>query len=304
MLRIQARKHDQRAPAAGTAEDRALWTDDDVARWSAIPRKPGRRVGLWWEAVVVLLLLGFLIKAFATNQTIEWSMVGHYLFLNQVTSGVRVTLLLTLICLGAGLVLGLVIASMRLSRNPVLSTLSQGYIWIFRSTPPLVQILFWYNLGAAWPRLMLRIPLIHLTLFNVRTDSIMKAFTAAVIAISLSEGAYMSEIIRGGILSVHHGQREAALAVGMTNAQAMRQVILPQAVRVIIPALGNQFIHLVKTTTLVAFIALSDLLFSVQQIFDQNFQVIPLLTVATIWYLAIIGVATIAQMALERWLAN
>jgi polar amino acid transport system permease protein len=288
----------------GETGEGAQWTDDEIARWSALPRKSGRHVGLWSEAIVVLLLLGLLIKAFATNQTIEWSMVGHYLFLNQVTSGVRVTLLLTLICLGLGLVLGLVIASLRLSGNPVLSTLSQGYIWLFRSTPPLVQILFWYNLGAAWPRLMLRIPLIHLTLFNVKTDDIMHAFTAAVIAISLSEGAYMSEIIRGGILSVHHGQREAALAVGMTNAQAMRRVVLPQAVRAIVPALGNQFIHLVKTTTLVAFIALSDLLFSVQQIFDQNFQVIPLLTVATIWYLAIIGLATVVQAGLERWLTK
>ena len=198
-----------------------------------------------------------------------------------------------------GIVLGVILALMRLSRNPVLSTVSWVYIWFFRGTPLLVQILIFFNIAALYPTIGLGIPLgpsfIHLNGTNLVTP-----FFAGMLALGLNEGAYMSEIVRAGIISVDEGQFDAAKAVGMTQGQTMRRVVLPQAMRVIIPPTGNETISMLKNSSLVYVIAVKELLYTVTLIYSVNYKVIPLLIVASIWYLAATTVMSIGQYYLER----
>jgi len=188
---------------------------------------------------------------------------------------------------------------MRLSPNPLVSTASWIYIWLFRGTPVLVQILLWYNVAALYPRLSLGVPFgpqfIHLNAATYITP-----FVAGMLALGLNEGAYMAEIVRAGIISVEEGQTEAAQSLGMTRLQTMRRIVLPQAMRVIVPPTGNETISMLKTTSLVSVIATTDLLYSVQLIYSVNYRTIPLLLVASIWYVIVTTVLSIGQFYLER----
>lgn len=252
------------------------------------------------NAVTVLLsfLILLILYLCAVNPNFGWSVVGQYLFDPSVMHGIGVTLSLTVVSMLLGIVLGLICAVGKLSKLRFFMGLSNLYLWFFRSTPLLVQILFWYNLSALFP--VLGIP----GLFAVDTNNVITPLTAAVVGLSLNEGAYMAEIIRAGLMSVDPAQRETAEAFGMNKSQILFRVLLPQAMRAIVPPTGNQVISMIKATAMVSIIAMDDLLYSVQAIYNQNFQIIPLLIVAVLWYLVITSVLTFIQSRIERKFAK
>jgi len=238
-------------------------------------------------------------RSVATNPRFEWGLVGHYLFDSRILHGLGVTLELTVISMAIGIALGVILAVMRLSPNSLVSNSSWFYIWLFRGTPVLVQILFWSFISALYPTIALGIPFgpqfVHLN-----ANSFITPFVAAILALGLNEGAYMAEIVRAGILSVDEGQSEAAHALGMTRMQTMRRIVLPQAMRVIIPPTGNETISMLKTSSLVSVIAYPELLYSAQLIYAVNYRQIPLLLTASIWYLAVTSVLSVGQYYVER----
>ncbi|MFF6636232.1 amino acid ABC transporter permease [Streptomyces althioticus] len=202
-----------------------------------------------------------------------------------------------------GFLIGTVLAVMRLSGNPVLRTLSWGYVWIFRSTPLLVQLLFWFNIGALYPTLGLGIPF-GPQFVTVQTVNLLGPTLTAVIGLTLHESAYAAEVVRGGILSVDSGQTEAAQALGLSRRRTLRRIVVPQAMRSIVPTAGNMLIGTLKGTSIVSVLAVHDLLYSVQLIYNQTYQIIPLLMVATLWYIAVTTALSIAQFYVERYYAR
>jgi polar amino acid transport system permease protein len=249
-------------------------------------------------AIVAIILLG-LARSVATNPRFEWGVVGDYLFDGRVLHGLVLTLELTVLAMVIGIALGVVLALMRLSPNALLSTSSWVYIWFFRGTPLLVQILFLNFIGALYPTIDLGIPF-GPSFVHLNANSLITPFAAGLLALALNEGAYMSEIVRAGIISVEEGQTDAAKALGMTRLQTMRRVVLPQAMRVIIPPTGNETISMLKNSSLVSVIAVAELLYAVQLIYAVNYKTIPLLIVASIWYLVATTVLSIGQYYLER----
>jgi polar amino acid transport system permease protein len=256
---------------------------------------PRRHPWRWVSAAVVLLLGLVLLDSVIHNERFGWDTVGLYLRDVSIGRGLALTLGLTAICMLVGVVFGVVLAVMRLSANPVVSGASFLYVSFFRGTPVLVQLLFWYNLAALYPVVTLGLPGVHLD-----ANALITPLTAAILGLGLNEAAYMAEIVRAGILSVDHGQQEAASALGLTRLETMRRVTLPQAMRVIVPPTGNETIGMLKTTSLVSVLAVPDLLYSAQIIYSRNFQTIPLLIVASIWYLAVTTLLGIGQFYLER----
>jgi polar amino acid transport system permease protein len=225
--------------------------------------------------------------------------VGHYLFDERVLEGVRVTIELTVIAMAIGIALGVLLAVMRLSTNPLVSGGSWFYIWFFRGTPILVQLLFWYNIAALYPKIALGIPF-GPALVHPDANTLITPFTAAILGLGLNEGAYMAEIVRAGMISVPEGQIDAAQSLGMTRLQTMRRIVLPQAMRVIIPPTGNETISMLKTSSLASVIVVGELLFAVQNIYSANFKTIPLLIVASVWYIVLTSVLYVGQYYLER----
>jgi polar amino acid transport system permease protein len=281
---------------AGTDEAPVVGAGTSPAQITAVPvRHPGR-----WAAVAVLAVLAAMaVHALLTNPRFGWPVVAQYLFSEPILAGLRNTIILTVLSMLIGIVGGVALAVMRLSPNPVLSSVAASYIWLFRGTPLIAQLLFWNFLGALYPRLSLGVPF-GPEFVSFETKTLISVFVAALLGLGLNEAAYMAEIVRAGIQSVDAGQTEAAGALGMSRAQALRRVILPQAMRVIIPPTGNETISMLKTTSLVVVIAYSELLTSAQRIYSANFQVIPLLIVAAAWYLAITSLLTVGQGFLER----
>ncbi|GAA3228047.1 amino acid ABC transporter permease [Nonomuraea helvata] len=250
-------------------------------------------------AAVLGFLAIFLLQGWVANPRMQWEVVGEYLFSPAVLSGLGTTLLLTLLAMVVGIAGGAVLAVLRMSPNPLLSALSAFYIWIFRGTPLLVQLLFWYFLSAVVPKIGLGVPW-GPTFFEFDTNQIITQLAAAVLGLGLHEAAYMAEIVRAGISSVDPGQTEASQALGLTRFQTLRKIILPQAMRVIIPPTGNQAVSMLKTTSLVFAIAVPELLTSIQGIYSRNFQQVPLLTVACFWYLVATTVLNAGQHYIER----
>ena len=270
------------------------------ARPDAMKAIPVRHWGRWLAAAIIAFLVAGLIFSLARNPNVGWSVIGQYLFKGVVLRGVLVTIELTVLAMIVGVIGGTLIAIMRLSENPILSAVSQGYIWFFRGTPVLVQLLFWYFLGALYPRLFLALPFTHFAIGSVSTNSVIGAFTAAILGLGLNEIAYASELVRAGIISVDRGQIEAAQSLGMSSPMTMRRIILPQAMRIILPPMGNEPISMLKTTALIVVISGTDLLSVVTRIYAQNFLEIPLLIVASLWYLFLTTVFSIGQYYLER----
>jgi polar amino acid transport system permease protein len=229
----------------------------------------------------------------------EWGIVGQYLFSDRVLRALLVTLELTALAMAIGIVLGVVLAIMRLSPNPILTTVSWLYIWFFRGTPVLVQLLFWYNIAYSFPQVTLGIPF-GPSFVTLDMNTILTPFLVAVVGLGLNEGAYMAEIVRAGIISVDQGQVEAAQSIGMRRLQTLRLVVLPQAMRLIIPPTGNEVISMLKTSSLAYVITLTELLGSVVLIYSANYETIPLLIVASLWYLAVTSVLTVGQYFIER----
>lgn len=272
------------------------WTSEELA-WRAIDVAEARRrqhpVRLVLTVVIAILFIAS-VYACAVNPNFGWGTVWEYLFDKSVLTGIEMTLSLTVVSMILGTILGLICAMLKMSGMRFFAGLADLYLWFFRSTPLLVQLLFWYNLAALFPNL--GIP----GVFMVPTNDVITPLTAAIVGLSLNEGAYMGEIIRAGLQSVDPAQRETAEAFGMSKSQILFRVMLPQAMRAIIPPTGNQVISMVKATAMVSVIAMDDLLYSVQTIYNENFQIIPLLMVAVIWYLVITSVLTVVQSRIER----
>lgn len=258
---------------------------------------PKGRVAAW---VVTLAIAVYFAWSVANNENFGWHVVGQYFFDPVVISGLYVSLGLTVVAMAFGIVLGLLLAVARMSKDTLASSLASLFIWFFRGTPLLVQLIFWYNLSTLFPTLSIGIPF-GPTFVSLDTNSVISPMTAAIAGLALNEAAYMAEIIRGGLLSVDRGQFETAEAFGMTRSRALRRIIIPQAMRSIVPPTGNQLISMIKATSLVSVIAMADLLYSVQSIYNRTFEVVPMLLVAVIWYLLITSVLNIGQSYVERY---
>ncbi|MGW2208648.1 amino acid ABC transporter permease [Streptomyces sp. NPDC001781] len=261
---------------------------------------PRRRPGRWAAAAVALLALAMVLNSVVRNDAFQWHVVGQYFTTAAVLDGLLLTLWLTAAVMVLAFLLGTGIAVLRLSTNPVLRTLSWGYVWIFRSTPLLVQLLFWFNIGALYPTLGLGVPF-GPELVTVRTVNLLGPTLTALIGLTLHETAYAAEVIRGGILSVDSGQTEAAQALGLGRWRTLRRIVVPQAMRSIVPTAGNMLIGTLKGTSIVSVLAVHDLLFSVQLVYNRTYQVIPLLLVATLWYIAVTSVLGVGQYHVERY---
>ena len=279
-------------------------SDPHAPRPDDIKAVPVRHPGRWVAAAIVLILAVAIANSIATNKRFGWSVVGHYLFDGRITSGVLVTIELTVAAQALGIALGVLVAEMRLSPNPLIAAGSWLYVWFFRGTPVIVQLLFWYvGISALYPTVNLGIPF-GPQFIHIDSNSVITGFLAIVLALGLNEGAYMSEIVRAGIISVDEGQNEAALSLGMTRLQTMRRIVLRQAMRVIIPPTGNETISMLKTTSLAFVAAGTELLSAATNIYNVNYQVIPLLIVASLWYLALTSVLYVGQYYLERYFAR
>jgi len=275
-------------------------TSQTGRRPEAIKAIPVRHRWRWVTAVAALLVAFGAIYILATAPNMHWQFVWRFVFNDLVLDGVRLTLVLTIVAMVIGIVLGIILAVMRLSPNPVMASLSWLYIWFFRGTPLLVQIFFWFNLGIVLP--YIGIPLIPG--FSVPTNDLIAPITAAILGLGFNEAAYMAEIVRAGIISIEHGQTEAAQALGMRRLQIMQRIVLPQAMRVIIPPTGNETISMLKTTSLAFVASVEELFTRAHEIASVNFLVIELLFVASAWYLFMTSILTVGQYYLERYFAR
>jgi amine acid ABC transporter, permease protein, 3-TM region, His/Glu/Gln/Arg/opine family len=268
-----------------------------------LPVVPVRHPGRWVGVGVIAVLLAMLVHSLVVNPNWQWAYVQGYFAYPAIFGGILVTLELTVLAMVLGIVGGVVLAVMRLSPNPIVASAAWVYTWFFRGTPVLVQLLFWGFIARLYPELSLGIPF-GPRFVTVDSNTLISTFTAAVLGLGLNEAAYMSEIVRAGILSVDHGQGEAAAALGMRRLQTMRRIVLPQAMRVIVPPTGNETISMLKTTSLVVVLALGDLLGVAALIYGGNFKQIPLLVVASLWYLIMTSVLSVIQYYVERRFAR
>jgi polar amino acid transport system permease protein len=272
----------------------------DESRSAEIKAIPVRHPGRWVATAIVLFLAVAIGNSMASNSRFEWDIVGHYFTSSRILHGLVLTIELTVTAMAIGIALGILLAVMRLSPNPLVSGASWLYIWVFRGTPVLVQILLWYNIAALYPRFGLGIPF-GPTFAHVNASSVITPFVAGMLALGLNEGAYMAEIVRAGIISVPEGQTQAAQSLGMTRLVTLRRIVLPQAMRVIVPPTGNETISMLKTTSLVSVIAVTELTYSAQLIYSVNYRTIQLLIVASIWYLIVTTLLTMGQFYIERY---
>ena len=248
----------------------------------------------WLSAALIVLVLAAIVRAFANGQ-IEWSYVSRFLTVKVILEGIVNTMVMAVLAMMLGIFLGIVVAIMRLSPNPVLKTVAAGYTWLFRGTPLILQLLLWFNLALVFPTI--GIP----GLWSARAVDVMTPFLAALLGLGINQGAYTSEVMRAGMLSVDIGQYEAAQAIGMGRLRALRRIVLPQAMRSIVPPAGNMLLGTLKGTCIVSVIvAVQDLLYSVQLVYHRTYQVIPLLMVATVWYTVVTSVRGIGQHYVEK----
>ncbi len=281
------------------ARDKADVQQRDVAFARSAPT-----YGRWISWIVVLVIAANFLWLVATNPNFEWKVVLQWFTEGSVMKGLQVTLGLTVVSMILGTLLGLVLGVWRLSDNKLLSGISSLYIWFFRGTPLLVQLIFWYNLSTLFPSISIIVPWTDITFAHWNTNDLITPLTAAIAGLALNEAAYMAEIIRAGLLSVDNGQVETTQAFGMSRSRALRRIIIPQAMRSIIPPTGNQLISMIKATSLVSVIAMGDLLYSVQAVYNRTFEIIPMLMVAVIWYLFITSILNVGQSAIERYYAR
>ncbi|CAN5200846.1 amino acid ABC transporter permease [soil metagenome] len=288
------------APTAGGGARRPSSPVTDPA---LAPRRPSRHIARNIVAVILVLLLAFWLQDLIRNPALDWPTIGQYFFSYDVLAGLGRTLLITVISIVVAVILGTVLATMRLSDNPLLRAISWVYVWFFRSVPLLVLLILTFNLSLLYPAFVLGVPF-GPQLFSINTQDLVNPLVAAIVTFSLQQAAYTSEVLRASIQSVPPGQREAASALGMTKTRTMLRIVFPQAMRVALPPVANDTINLLKSTALVAFIAVPDLMYSVQQIYAANFRIIPLLIVATLWYMIVVSILSAGQHLIERKLKN
>ena len=256
----------------------------------------------WTGGILLIGLAAAFVHLLVFNANMHWDVVGAYLFDGEILAGLGRTLLLTVLAMVIGLVVGMMLAVMRLSDNPVFQGASWVWIWFFRGVPPLVQLIFWYNLALLVPRIGIGVPFGR-ALVSWDTNVLITPFSAAILGLSLTESAYAAEMIRAGIKAISTGQSEAAASLGMSRTQSLRRIVLPQALRILIPPIGNDTISMLKFTSLVSVLALPDLLYSAQMIYSRTYQTIPLLIVVTIWYLVLSTALTFAEHFIEHAMA-
>jgi polar amino acid transport system permease protein len=264
---------------------------------------PSRHPWRWAATAVVAVLTAMAVHALVTNPAFGWATVGQFLFAPSILRAVGMTLQLTVMGIVVGFVLGTVLAMMRLSANPLLRAVSWTYIWIFRSVPLILQLLFWYNLALLYKTLSFGIPF-GPGFFEIGTMNLIGPVTAAVLGLALHQAAYAAEVVRSGFLGVDQGQLEAAAALGIPRWRRFRRIQLPQAMRTIVPTAANELIGLVKGTSVVYIMALAELFYQVQVLYQRSGKVVPMLLVAAAWYLALTTVLSIAQFYVERHFAK
>jgi polar amino acid transport system permease protein len=275
------------SPIAAAPEPR------DLAAIAGLRIVPRRFYGRWVAAAIILAVLGWIVLAFARGQ-IAWPVVAQFFTAPAILAGLANTLIMTVCAMGLGIVLGVIFAIMYMSPNPVLRSVALFYIWFFRGTPLLLQLLLWFNIALIFPTI--GIP----GVVEWRSIDIIGPFMATLLGLGMNQGAYTAEVVRSGILSVDVGQTEAAKAIGMTRLTALRRIVLPQAMRVIIPPVGNEVISMVKLTSVASVIQYSEILRNAQTIYYANARVIELLIVAAGWYLMVVTLLQIGQFFLER----
>lgn len=285
-------------PAAATAAPPPTGTPYDQLRVV-----PARHPGRWIATAGVAVLLAMAVNSLVTNPRWEWDVVGAYLTEESIVRGVWTTVQLTLITAVLGFALGTVLALMRLSRSPLLQAVSWGYTWVFRSVPLILQLLLWYNLAYLYQRLEFGIPF-GPTFGGVETLSLIDKFGAAVLGLGLHQAAYSAEIVRAGILSVDQGQLEAAASLGIPRRRQSTRIVLPQAMRSIVPTAVNEVIGLFKGTSIVYVLALGELFYTVSVIYGRTQRVLPMLLVAAVWYVVLTTVITVIQYYVERYYAR
>ena len=287
---------------------------------------PVRHYGRWVGSVVALILIAMLAHTLFSkvpngqrtcrttngvrschptiNWRFSWNVVFHYFTTSEVLHGLFLTLEITALAMIIGIVLGVILAIMRLSHSRLMSGTAWSYTWFFRGTPVLVQLIFWFNIAALFPTLTLGVPFFHVTFLHINDNAVFTPIFSAVVALGLNEAAYFSEIVRSGLIAVDEGQSEASTSLGMSRGQTLRHVVLPQAMRVILPTTGNEVISMLKTSSLVVTTGVAELLGAVTNIYSVTYQVIPLLIVASLWYLVVTTVLSIGQFYLERHFAK
>ena len=265
----------------------------DLAGVAGLKLVPRRYYGRWVAAALIILVLAWIIKAFAEGQ-IDWKVVGQFFTAPAILAGLVNTIIMTVCAMALGIALGVIFAIMYMSPNPVLRGVALFYIWFFRGTPLLLQLLLWFNLALVFPTI--GIP----GVIEWRTIDVIGPFMATLLGLGMNQGAYTAEVVRGGILSVDVGQTEAAKSIGMTRLTTLRRIVLPQAMRVIIPPVGNEVISMVKLTSIASVIQFSEILRNAQTVYYANARVIELLIVAAGWYLIVVTLLQIGQFFLER----
>lgn len=263
-----------------------------------------RHYGRALLAVVVVAVVAMALYGLATNENIEWAVVGDYLFNPDILNGLLKTLAMTAIGMAFSLVGAVIIALMRMSPSRVISGTAAGYIFIFRGIPLILLLIFVGNLGLFIKTITVGIPFTGIELFSRPSSEVLTPFVASVIGLSLAGSGYMAEIVRAGLLAIGRGQHDAAKALGLSSLQTTRHIILPQALRVIVPPMGNELISMLKATAIVSVIGGGDLLTVAQSISGANYRTIEMLLVAAAWYFAVIAVLTAVQYALERRIAE
>lgn len=266
--------------------------------------KPVPRPGRWVSAILVAILAAMAIHGLITNVNFQWNVVFQWLFSASIMQGVAFTIILTVLAMAVGTILAITMAIMRQSVNPVLRWVAMAYIWFFRGTPIYTQLIFWSLLPTLYPSLSVGVPFLG-TLWgwevSFNTATYFTPFWMAFVGLGLNEGAYLAEIMRAGLLSVSKGQWEAATALGMPRATIFRRIILPQAMRVIVPPIGNETISMLKTTSLVSAIPFTlELTFIARQRGQATFAPVPLLIAAAIWYLVITSLLMVIQSMIEK----
>ncbi|MFE7760165.1 amino acid ABC transporter permease [Streptomyces sp. NPDC057438] len=273
-------------------------SDTPPAGPEALKAVPVRHPGRYVSAAIALALLGSIIYAFAQAKKINWGAVPDYFFDDRIIEGVLNTLLLTVLSMVIGIVGGILLAVMRLSKNPVTSSVAWFYIWFFRGTPVLVQLFVWFNLGLVFEYINLG------PIYKDYWSSFMTPLLTALLGLGLNEAAYMAEICRAGLLSVDEGQTEASHALGMSQSKTLRRIVIPQAMRVIVPPTGNEVINMLKTTSLVSTVQYVDLLKAAQDIGQGSGSTVEMLFLAAAWYLILTSIFSVGQYYLERHYAK
>ena len=264
-----------------------------------LPQVRLKHWGRWVSAAVIVVVLVALAYG-ASQGDIAYGDIPYYLVSPIILQGLVGTIVLAVVAQVSAVVIGVVIALMRISANPVAQAFAAGYTWLFRGLPVLLQILLWYNLALIFPRLTVGVPFTDVVFLDVSTNDVMTTFVAAFLGLALNESAYMAEIVRAGLKSVDRGQIEAAQSIGQTPMQRMARIVLPQAMRIIIPPTGNDFINMLKGTAMASVIGYLELIKAANNISSFNLQVMETLIAAAIWYMVVVSVASVGQYYLER----